>query len=543
LLEHADFAPVAVTGNYLVLRWRHASEEYSAWLANLVESRDERVIALPTGGVFAEGVLGRSNTAEKLDVSRFWNWQDSPIPIQAPDIAAVGTAQRRGEAAPLPGGLDQPVLNIVNAPSLPEPTGIGAALTAVTQPNIFRDMTGLESTIDLARAALAASSQGASAALSDVVGLAGLASGLGAGRVSGLTSPARDPVRAGLERALSPMSATVSGTGALLNHARQLDKRVPTSGTPASAIRSGTGRGETTAEEAAFRSLLPTAELRAATGRGGDGSGDQVVQARGDLRVAKNWADLIRFRPAADLLTAWEARGLRLLPLSDAYGDLNLDYYPVKITKLPIVNGVQVDAAGLFHHVRTRLNEFIDTDNSRFDPYEQADDALWQSDNPLGSITNIKVNTMDLVGIPSFESPWLLPDFIDQALVGCSATTPALTWTFSTLGTTLSGALLGPALHPVSGNRMFGLVQRDDHWVFFTRGADRTTSHLDWAGNVVDLVWSGADSLWQSLQRGVAGFVRQHQGQAEVEDHHSDRYPWLQVRRLLSLGQPHGLET
>ena len=33
----------------------------------------EEIIPLPSGGVFAEAVLGRYNAAEKLDLTRFWN--------------------------------------------------------------------------------------------------------------------------------------------------------------------------------------------------------------------------------------------------------------------------------------------------------------------------------------------------------------------------------------------------------------------------------------------------------------------------------------
>jgi outer membrane protein OmpA-like peptidoglycan-associated protein len=35
-------------------------------------------VALPTRGVLGEAVLGRSPSAEKIDLTRFWNWQDSP---------------------------------------------------------------------------------------------------------------------------------------------------------------------------------------------------------------------------------------------------------------------------------------------------------------------------------------------------------------------------------------------------------------------------------------------------------------------------------
>ena len=31
-------------------------------------------------------VLGRFNAAEKMDNSRFWNWNESPIPLLAEDL-------------------------------------------------------------------------------------------------------------------------------------------------------------------------------------------------------------------------------------------------------------------------------------------------------------------------------------------------------------------------------------------------------------------------------------------------------------------------
>ena len=36
-------------------------------------------IAIGTGGMIGEAVLGGSNASEKIDITRFWNWQDSPI--------------------------------------------------------------------------------------------------------------------------------------------------------------------------------------------------------------------------------------------------------------------------------------------------------------------------------------------------------------------------------------------------------------------------------------------------------------------------------
>ncbi len=45
-------------------------------------------IALPTRGVLGEAVLGHCSSAEKIDLTRFWNWQDSPADT-APQISPV----------------------------------------------------------------------------------------------------------------------------------------------------------------------------------------------------------------------------------------------------------------------------------------------------------------------------------------------------------------------------------------------------------------------------------------------------------------------
>ncbi|MCL2799808.1 MAG: hypothetical protein FWD54_06005 [Endomicrobia bacterium] len=37
------------------------------------------MVSLPTRGMVGEAVLGSSNASEKIDLTRFWNWQDSPI--------------------------------------------------------------------------------------------------------------------------------------------------------------------------------------------------------------------------------------------------------------------------------------------------------------------------------------------------------------------------------------------------------------------------------------------------------------------------------
>jgi hypothetical protein len=173
-----DPRPIQLAGNYLVFRMpgfvarpslpvrldgddaaetpeRRARRLWKEWLEERGlrfgrETTTEQLVPVPTGGVFAEAVLGRSNAAEKLDATRFWNWQDSPIPLQPPEIAAINLASRAQPVDVRPGQLGQPVLNIVNPTALPDPTGLGPMLGALQSGNMFRDMSGLAATIGLA---------------------------------------------------------------------------------------------------------------------------------------------------------------------------------------------------------------------------------------------------------------------------------------------------------------------------------------------------------------------------------------------------------
>jgi hypothetical protein len=175
-----DAQPVASTANYLVFkvnvatrgnaedeRWNAEQTAWRDWLAKHGLDRPapkSEIIPLPSGGVFAEAVLGRFNAAEKIDLTRFWNWQDSPIPITAPEIAPVEAGSRAQSDEIRPGQLSAPVVTIQNPTSLPDPTGVAAILGALQQGNMFRDMSGLAQTAALAQAGLQASAQGATAA-------------------------------------------------------------------------------------------------------------------------------------------------------------------------------------------------------------------------------------------------------------------------------------------------------------------------------------------------------------------------------------------
>lgn len=163
--DFVDPTPFAITGNTLVFRMRTPSAEVAAravvsetglrevaefgeGLATFIaaERRRRRAavsdVFLPTSGVFAEAILGRSNASEKLDVTRFFDWQDSPIPHLAPAIAqlaAGGRAQEQldGTSPTVPAS----VLNIVNPAGFPDPTGLAGILDAIQNGDIFRDQS------------------------------------------------------------------------------------------------------------------------------------------------------------------------------------------------------------------------------------------------------------------------------------------------------------------------------------------------------------------------------------------------------------------
>jgi hypothetical protein len=120
-------------------------------------------ITLPSHGTLGEAVLGDCDSCEKIDLTRFWNWQDSPIPIAAPEIAAVQAGSRAQAEDLTPGQLSKPVLGIQAPTALPDAAGIAAIINAVQNGNMFRDMSGMAQTAALAQAAVQASAKGATA--------------------------------------------------------------------------------------------------------------------------------------------------------------------------------------------------------------------------------------------------------------------------------------------------------------------------------------------------------------------------------------------
>jgi len=107
----------------------------------------QSIIALPTRGVLGEAVLGHCPSGEKLDMTRFWNWQDSPSDT-APAISPVTlptTTASIADTLTAPNTLGQLPSLINNVLSAPAPdTSLLKALgqAAASQKDFDTGLTG-----------------------------------------------------------------------------------------------------------------------------------------------------------------------------------------------------------------------------------------------------------------------------------------------------------------------------------------------------------------------------------------------------------------
>lgn len=148
LIDHIDPTPLETLGTTVAYARSDMDEEPIG--PDPKRRMAERLVTLPTHGVFAEGKLGHCSIAEEIDNTRFWKWEEHPLPIHAPDInpvTPVTPTPQPLQVTPTP--FPTSVVNIVNPPEAPAPTGLGAALQAITTPNIFRDMSGREEVAEL----------------------------------------------------------------------------------------------------------------------------------------------------------------------------------------------------------------------------------------------------------------------------------------------------------------------------------------------------------------------------------------------------------
>ncbi len=163
IYEQIDPKAVAITGNYVAYRWGFDDPMErltfkKRYVQPYVGDPDQELatvqanIAVATGGVFGEAVLGSGVSAEKIDLSRFWNWKDSMIPILPTSInpltAVAPTVQN---VSTEPGKLDESAAKFSPLQELPAAPNFGA-LAQTMQAKIFNDMSGQDLLKTLAQA-------------------------------------------------------------------------------------------------------------------------------------------------------------------------------------------------------------------------------------------------------------------------------------------------------------------------------------------------------------------------------------------------------
>lgn len=272
---------------------------------------------------------------------------------------------------------------------------------------------------------------------------------------------------------------------------------------------------------------------------------------------ADSWADLIKFKPSPKIIAKLKSRGMSVQKIEDGRSVLNLDYYPVVVTRMPrypklvraalraarAVDPTSVrepnkrfSAVELLQAFRVMMvgpdSPVLDTDICEFGPYGDTDKEQWRQ-NPLSAVLSI-----DMKMLAGYINP-------DDGSVVCSHAEES-NFRLSTVWT------WGDSSHPVNGNREFGfwfqplsgknfeakgtqqLSVPGDHtlevpvYVFYTRGADRPGPGL--AGWLPELTLNSGHSMWKSFQRHFVKFINTNGGESMIPDGTmSSRHPWLRT--------------
>lgn len=86
------------------------------------EVGDDRIVTIPSAGVFAESQLGECSACETIDDTRFWDWQKSPCPGEAPAITEGMLASRYQDARDLVAAVKSDLVpQQIQIPQEPEP--------------------------------------------------------------------------------------------------------------------------------------------------------------------------------------------------------------------------------------------------------------------------------------------------------------------------------------------------------------------------------------------------------------------------------------
>jgi hypothetical protein len=152
-----DPTPVAVTGNQVGFRWHHENfRDEISFRNEYVHSAQafQDAITLPTGGIFGEAVLGESNAADTIDITRFWNWKDALPPIRPTEIEPIGQHDESPLQAPTVAATPASAINLGGITFPEVSSGIPNIVDALKNPELFRDLSGMKASAALARSAM-----------------------------------------------------------------------------------------------------------------------------------------------------------------------------------------------------------------------------------------------------------------------------------------------------------------------------------------------------------------------------------------------------
>jgi hypothetical protein len=478
------------------------------WFENLKNSfstdplsAETSIVFLPTRGLFAEAMLGHCNACEKRDVTRMWDWTEATFePL--PTLTGLSPGQKGSTVIPDAPQLPGSVLNIQAAPAMPDPSGLVAALSGITQGGIFRDMSGMAEVTSLLKT------------LSNNASL------------DQATRQKAAEAAAKIEGASSG-----GGGGRRMPSARETFDNLTVANEIAKSAGSMGWSPETIAEVTKNR-VEGGVQVTPANLTNDLPSMTEIQDALDILR----FRDLFTFMVPQTVVSAAEARGFTNQPLPKyGWGPVNFDEYTIRINKLPKdpVSGVVFTEEEFFEYVRKNFPKFLQPfprtgQPESLAPVSSNDGTSWNSGTPIGSAM---LFTIDVPLNPALIAP-IVPE---RALVLCTAYSPTPVqgrryWNFSTF--------TGPnpaGYHPVSGTRQWGLVTGNGYWEFYTRAADRLGGFLEWSQS--EAVYKGQDLYWKYFQAALQKFVRDNQGEAEVQSDSAfvRHFDWDRVNRQMSL--------
>ena len=145
LLDLIDNRPIDILGDFVAFP---SNNELLPWPV-FEGGKSEKLMTLPTRGVFAEAKLGHCSASEIIDNTRFWDWQTSPIPEKAPAIAPASTDSRNDDKNLAPAQMPSAIVNIVSPSPAPDPTAMAGALGLLGKSDIFRNMSMSQEVSDL----------------------------------------------------------------------------------------------------------------------------------------------------------------------------------------------------------------------------------------------------------------------------------------------------------------------------------------------------------------------------------------------------------